>query len=497
MRFLMDSSSLRRLELMELLNSSGNWWTVEEIALRLNCSVRSVKADIYYYNNFSSNSIKLITSNHYGVKLILPASFQMESIYQEMLADNVNCQILECLYQEKLNSIEDYADYLFTSTSSIIRNVKHINLFLEEYNLTVQRNPMRIVGQEQQIRYFYSIFFWEKYGTKIGGTQYLEFDEARRIIQRLEKSTDIALSPIIENKLAICLLICLERISKGYIMQEYTAPIKLNKAALAIIESFVANIQMAIPKQEIEFMGFYLTNRYLNPDFQLNEVTREQLTIFQHIDQFLTGFSKKNSFVLPNKEVVKRSIFQYIVYKREFQGNDFFLVNRTKNTLVNIDKIYHSFIKLVFAEVENWTNTGEITKTEDEVIEILYLLIVYWEGLTAQILQLQEKIKVLLISQFGKAHELFLSDILRSYFPNELDCFSLTDEKFQASEIGLVITDTQIEDPRKETLRKVPVIGIEYAPNERNWKTIQSILIDIKHSKEASNNWVNASSPFN
>lgn len=194
---------------------------------------------------------------------------------------------------------------------------------------------------------------------------------------------------------------------------------------------------------------------------------------------------------------MKRSIFQYIVYKREFQGNDFFLVNRTKNTLVNIDKIYHSFIKLVFAEVENWTNTGEITKTEDEVIEILYLLIVYWEGLTAQILQLQEKIKVLLISQFGKAHELFLSDILRSYFPNELDCFSLTDEKFQASEIGLVITDTQIEDPRKETLRKVPVIGIEYAPNERNWKTIQSILIDIKHSKEASNNWVNASSPFN
>ena len=60
----------------------------------------------------------------------------MESIYQEILADNVNYQILECLYQEKLESIEDYAGNLFTSTSSIVRSIKQINLFLEEYNLT-------------------------------------------------------------------------------------------------------------------------------------------------------------------------------------------------------------------------------------------------------------------------------------------------------------------------------------------------------------------------
>jgi len=90
MRLLMDSSSLRRLEL-------------------------GVK---------------------YGVKLILPAYFQMESIYQKILADNVNYQILECVYQEKLESIEDYAENLFTSTSSIVRSIKQINLFLEEYNLT-------------------------------------------------------------------------------------------------------------------------------------------------------------------------------------------------------------------------------------------------------------------------------------------------------------------------------------------------------------------------
>ncbi|WP_407370924.1 hypothetical protein [Carnobacterium sp.] len=38
MRLLMDSSSLRRLELIELLNSKDEWWTIEEIALHLNCS---------------------------------------------------------------------------------------------------------------------------------------------------------------------------------------------------------------------------------------------------------------------------------------------------------------------------------------------------------------------------------------------------------------------------------------------------------------------------
>ncbi|MBT2731128.1 helix-turn-helix domain-containing protein [Carnobacterium sp. ISL-102] len=488
MRLLMDSSSLRRLELLELLNGSDEWWIVEEIALWLNCSVRTVKADIFYYNTFSSNSIKLITSNHHGVKLILPAYFQMESIYQEILADNVNYQLLECLYQEKLESIEDYAEKLFTSTSSIIRSIKQINLFLEEYNLTIQKKPMRIIGSEKQIRYFYSIFFWEKYGTKMAGNQHVEFTEARCMIQELEKKTDLTLSHIVENKIAICLLICLERISKGYILQEYTAPIKVSQTVLAIIEDLLKDIPLTIQKSEVEFMGFYFTDQHLNPEPQLNQLSKELLAIFQYIGQFLTDFSEKYSFVLPNKDVVQRNIFHHIVYNREFQGSNFFLINHTKNTLVNIDSMYHPFIELVFEEVESRSNSRWIMESKQEFIELLYLLIVYWEGLTAQILYLQEKTNVLIISQFGKAHEFFLADILESYFPNELHCFSETDKKFKDSEIEIVVTDTQVEEIRKNPLNEVPVIGIEYAPNERNWKMIRNVLTEIKKSKEEGSN---------
>lgn len=496
MRLLMDSSSLRRLELMELLNSSDNWWTVEEISLQLNCSVRSVKADIYYYNTFSSHSIKLVTSNHRGVKLILPVTFQMESIYQEIVAENINSQMIECLYQEKMNSIEEYADHLFTSTSSIIRGIKHIDLFLRKYKLTVQKNPMRIIGTEKQIRFFYGVFFWEKYGAKIDGTVLPNFNEVNRIIQKLEERTNIVLSPIRENRLSICLLICFERISKGYILQQYTAPVEVNKTILEIIEDLIKDIPLNIPKQEIEFIGFYFANRFLDMPPQLNRLSEELRTVFQRINQFLTEFSEKNHFIIPNKGVVQRSIFHYVVYKREFRGCDYFLVNRTETTLLNIDKIYHPFIKLVISEVEGWTDSGWKTEVSDEVNELLYLLIIHWEGLTAQILHLQEKIKVLIISQFGKAHELFLADILMNYFPNELECFSLAEKKFQNLEIEVVVTDTQVDAIQKLALEEVTVIGIEYMPNERNWNTIRSILIDSRKNKEKSSSWANAYTPF-
>lgn len=73
---------------------------------------------------------------------------------------------------------------------------------------------------------------------------------------------------------------------------------------------------------------------------------------------------------------------------------------------------------------------------------------------------MQKKTSVLVISQFGKAHELFLADILKSYFPNELICYSLAEKKFQNLEIEIVVTDTKLDAVQKNIPKEVPVIGI-------------------------------------
>ncbi len=172
-----------------------------------------------------------------------------------------------------------------------------------------------------------------------------------------------------ENKLAICLLICLERISKGYILQKYTDPIKESQTVLAIIEDLSKDITLTIQKPEIEFRGFYFTDQYLNPEPQLKQLPEELLAIFQNIGQFITNISGKYSFALPNKEVVQQNIFHPIVYNREFQGS-IFLINHTKNTLVNIDNMYHPFIKLVFEEIESSPNSRWIKESKQEFIEL-------------------------------------------------------------------------------------------------------------------------------
>ncbi|AEB30250.1 putative trans-acting regulator [Carnobacterium sp. 17-4] len=497
MRLLIDSSSLRRLELIELLNASDEWWTVEELAFCLNCSVRSVKADIYYYNISAHLPIKLITSNHHGVKLIVLTTFQMESVYQEILARNLNIQLLECLYNETNYSIEDYAERLFTSTSSIIRSIKQINLFLDQYKLSVQKNSMTIVGSEKQIRYFYSVFFWEKYGAKVVVNEHPNFNEVSQIVHKLAKKTDITLSIITENKLSLYLLINLERISNGYILEKYTPPMKIEKNVLNSIEELLNELPFNIPKQELHYIGFCFTNRFLKPNLQSTHLSKELVLISQQIDLFLTRFSEKNEFILPNKPELQQIIFHHIVFKREFQGQNYFLVNRTKNTLQHIDKMYHSFITLAITELEDWGSDEWFTRENEDISEFLYLLIIHWKGLTNQIIELQTKISVLIISQFGETHELFLAEILKSFFPNELMCYSLAEEKFGNEKIQLVVTDAQVEEVRKKIAKEIPIIGIEYAPNERNWENIKKILSDIKQVKENGDNWLNAYSHFN
>lgn len=497
MRLLMDSSSLRRLELIELLTASDEWWTVEEIAFCLNCSVRSVKADIYYYNTSAHLPIKLVTSNHRGVKLIAPTTFQMESVYQEILAKNLNFQLLEYLYNETHYSIDDYAEKLFTSTSSIIRSIKQINLFLDQYKLSVQKNPIAIVGPEKQIRYFYSIFFWEKYGVKIGVTEHPNFNEVKQIVHKFAKKMNITLSDIMGNKLSFYLLINLERISNGYMLEKYTPPMEVEKNVLDSIEEFLNELPFHIPKQEIYYIGFCFINQFLRPNIQKSHLSKELVIVYQQVGLFLTHFSEKNKFVLPNKFELQQIIFHHIVYKREFQGQDYFLVNRTKNTLQHIDKIYHSFIMLAIAELENWANDEWFPRENEDISEFLYLMIINWKGLTNQIIELQTKISVLIISQFGETHELFLAEILKSFFPNELVCYSSAEGKVGNTKIQIVVTDAQVEVVRKKVAKDIPIIGIEYAPNERNWKNIQDCLSDIKQAKENSNSWLNAYSHFN
>ncbi|WP_407370923.1 helix-turn-helix domain-containing protein [Carnobacterium sp.] len=400
------------------------------------------------------------------------------------------------MYQEKQYTVEEYAEKLFTSTSSILRCVKQINLFLKDYNLTIQKKPMKIVGSEKQIRYFYSLFFWEKSGTKVGIAKYLDVSKAVEIVQELAVRTNVDLSPIMENELSIYLLIVPERISKGRTLDHYNAPIEVTKEVVNIIEELLKDKSIIVAKQEIEFMGFYYMNRYLKPNLTNHYATIEIVETFKQIDQFLTSFSEKHSFILTNKAVLQRRIFHYIMYKKEFQGRNFFFIDRAKKTLHQIDKIYHSFINLARSELEDWSFGDWIPKTNEETLGFLYILIINWEGLTSQVIQLQTKINVLIISHFGKNHELFLADILKNYFPNELKCYSLAENKFQNSEIDVVVTDSQIKEIRKNIIETIPIIGIDYAPNERNWKTIRTILTEIKQTNEKCNYQINAYSPF-
>lgn len=308
---------------------------------------------------------------------------------------------------------------------------------------------------------------------------------------------NITLSDIMGNKLSFYLLINLERISNGYMLEKYTPPMKVEKNVLDSIEEFLNELPFHIPKQEIYYIGFCFINQFLRPNIQTSHLSKELVIVYQQVGLFLTRFSEKNKFVLPNKFELQQIIFHHIVYKREFQGQDYFLVNRTKNTLQHIDKIYHSFIMLAIAELENWANDEWLPRENEDISEFLYLMIINWKGLTNQIIELQTKISVLIISQFGETHELFLAEILKSFFPNELVCYSSAEGKVGNTKIQIVVTDAQVEVVRKKVAKDIPIIGIEYAPNERNWKNIQDCLSDIKQAKENSNSWLNAYSHFN
>lgn len=479
---LLDTSSARRLQLLELLVAEDEWWTIEELSHKLRCSIGTIRADIQYYNSLLNGDAYIETSKQHGIKLTTVDSFQMESVYHKVMEGCLNFQIINKLFELDIPSIEDLAELLYTSASSILRSLKQINVFLEEYELTIQAKPVKIRGTEKQIRYFYNVFLWDYYSASFDEFHHHFLNIAQTYIEMLPKNVVTpTFSEIAQGKIALWLVICLERIEQGYFIDhEYEVfPFKLSKKE-PLFDALQKELTFTIPLEDQNFMSYL----YQNKDGPLDDAYLTEnprvVSLYQDISAFIETLKNQTGYTLENQSCFITNLIRHYFYRSLFKGPGYILIDRAERNGQDLERNFEKFAKAVREILATSPANNWIEKMRENENDLIFTLITFWTGLTQQVAQEKEKVQVVVISQHGLQHELFLSDLLKVQFSLELKCYTLSEQKHLGENIQLVLTDCQIDLMKQWIDPAVKVLSIESVPSSRNWKKIRQAINEIQ-----------------
>lgn len=478
---LLDASSSRRLQLVEVLLSDDTWWTIDELSRQLMCSARTIRADIQYYNNNMISEIIIETSKQRGIKLTTSSDFQKEKVYQRAMENSMNFQIIKKLFELDIPSIEDLAELLYTSISSIIRSLKQINGFLEEYDLWIQSKPVKIRGSEKQIRYFYSVFLWDYYSAAFDEFQHPFLEVANKYVYLLqENAKEPVYSPLTQHKTALWLVICLERIRKGYIIEEnFELPDFEVHEINRLFNSLSAELPFAIPQKDRKFMIYLYQNFYWQFYIELLSSDSLLMNLYKNVSDFIETVKKRTGYTLENQEDLIAILLSFYFYRGLFKGGNHILLNRSQNILDSLKSTFSIFPIIVKDVLNKEPDSKWIRKAKENEEEIIFIMISSWKGLTSQVIQERERIQLVVMSQQGWRHELFLIDLLKARYPLVLKTYAFTEAIHQEENIQILLTDCQVELTKKWMAPDTKVIGIETVPSRRDWKKIQQEIDTI------------------
>lgn len=459
---------------------NNHWWKTEKIADQLSCSESTVKSDINYFRLSFSNDFNFESSKQNGVRLIVSNSFQMDSFYQRIMRECLNVQFINLLFSESLHTLEDYADALYTSVSSVKRSIEQVRIVLKKYDLDIQQKPLRIKGREKQILFFYGVLFWEEYGTSFLKLNHTYQKEAFELASKFKDKMNLSLSATLMSKVTIWLILHFERLSQGHhVEKSYSTLIPVSKYIEDFIFDYTFHLPFEVTAEDIKFASYFLESRFVYFSRKAIENNPELLKVYDGIDHFLKTLSEEASIFLANKQVLKKRLFSQFIYSLEFKGLNYPLVDRNKIAVLNNEGVYNCFLNTVQEILHNLERTEWVRTTLEEPTNFFYILISTWENLTTEIFKQRMRINTLIVSQFGLYHEKYLKELINLRFPYTFNSFLLTEENFPDNGIDLIITDHEAEEIKFHLEQAIPVISINYSPNNRNWSHLKELIETI------------------
>lgn len=423
MKTLINSSTYRRLQFVELLDQMPSWYDTKEIAQKIGCSVKTLLSDITFINEFWGRYVYIEYSKFQGVRLNNITSNKLSNIYNLVYSESVEFQFVEKMLSEANQDADYWINELFISEASFYRMVNTLEDFLKRRGLTLERAPFRITGPDERwVRFFYQQYFSEAYGVKKWPFT-ISHEETICFIMRASTEFDVALDDREIQEAAFLFVVSLKRMHQGFYLpqevydEEDDTIDKVLNYSTPLAENLVRNTDYNLSNKwyrEISRTVFHEFYNWDNP--------QQMIRIQEKIETFLDTLSDTVQFPIiqeDRQKIIQTMMTWYVEYNFYPYRLDMLYDKHQKfaREIQSVYPIFSTLVKIYLADIEK--KAPELW-TDIRLTNVYYLLMKEWRHLSTQLENLRRKVSIIVVSDLGQRHAEMTQEFLLANYPNRI-----------------------------------------------------------------------------
>lgn len=338
----------------------------------------------------------------------------LQEVYQRALRESQSLQLLSALFFNEFDSLEELAEALFISLSTLKRLITKTNSYLKkEFDIMISTRPVMVVGDERQIRLFYLKYFSEAYTiSEWPFAEVINQNNLERLIELLVRQTDVVINFALFQHLKILSGVNLVRFQKGFTVNS------MNNSLAAL---FLKGLEDSLEMKDLSALFALKYNQpldaralaeifsnYLNPELELGKLlqsddsAREQTLSSHQIVPWialLDKIEKSLQLSISNKYELARHLQTTVILAEEDISANFLIYDYKKEYLKFFHKHYRVIYDTFLTYVEDLFALDHQEFNEGIRNHLLYCLFITWENLFLKISQSRRKLKLLVIER--------------------------------------------------------------------------------------------------
>lgn len=464
-----------------------------EIAEALKMSERTVRKYIgQLHESVDNNGAKIISKQGHGYKLEINFQVEFENFLKQYYSkpfdthDTMNDAnerqyyiLNQLLFEQQWVMVDDMADKLFVSRSTINQDINGLKSDLQRYHLKIISKPAKgiaISGDERDKRhlimdYFLGKGFYSTINKYFGNLMILNeinLEELSIIVLDETREAEILLSDYILQNLVLHLALAIKRIVDGNSIQNGgLEPVQNDQEEYIVAERILDRVgkvyDITFPDDEAVYIGLHILSKgSAKKETDADTALKEQVTNVLHTIEADFGYPMSTDLQLIN------GITTHIKPLLLRLKNDIQLENPL---LEEIETNYRNYLELTKQYFKEMTSLEGHDITDSE-----------WAYLTLHILAAiekyddRQKLNVLLICATGYGSAQMLKIRVEREFHlhlNIIDVISYYDIKnYDLSHIDVLISTIDLSTQ----LFKVPIIHVSVLLNEQDIAEINQFL---------------------
>ncbi|MFD0051246.1 BglG family transcription antiterminator [Actinomycetes bacterium NPDC127524] len=408
--------------------------------------------------------------------------------------DRVRYIIKRLLLAEGYIKLDEIAEELFISRSTLQNNLKNVKNVFQRYGITLVKRPnygLKVSGDEFKLRLCISDHLFEKFKNDIElaysdlpiyTKEDLNF--IRKVILNQINSNNISLSDIGLNNLLIHIVIAFQRIKSGKYVTLYCNDLlelkkeKQHQVAEEIVKEIERELNVRFPEQEVAYITIHLLGTKMVTEMQLYESTFHGLMDIQ-IDTVVNKMLKKidHELILGIKE--DKELFVAICLHLKPAIHRFHFGINLANPL--LEDIKASYPVAFQAAVIAGTVLKQELKIDINENEMGYLALHF--GAAIENAKKAEKAKrCLIVCASGVGSARLLVSKIRSKFGDKIEIVGTTDY-YKLHLISLHAIDFIISTIHIPNDLPIPVIQVHTILGGGDFEKIETILTQRNNQK--------------